>query len=129
MWLLVPLSARLTQGIAEGAASADVTVFQNRVGSMMTAFFQAQPVTRYADALRSDTKRFGRFFHAMLERGFYLAPSQFEAAFVSLAHTPDDIDATIAAASRAALMAPALPMAIVPTGIPAGIWTIDNKES
>jgi glutamate-1-semialdehyde 2,1-aminomutase len=59
---------------------------------MITVFFCAGPVTDYATAKASDTRRFARFFHAMLERGVYLPPAQFEAAFVSLAHTEDEID-------------------------------------
>jgi len=81
------------------AAPAGITV--NRVGSMFTFFFTGGPVTDYESAKRSDTARFGRFFRAMLERGVYLAPSQFEAAFVSAAHTEDDIRQTIAAAREA----------------------------
>ena len=81
------------------AAPAGVTV--NRVGSMFTFFFTAGQVTDYESAKRSDTARFGRFFRAMLERGVYLAPSQFEAAFVSAAHTEDDIRWTVAAAREA----------------------------
>jgi glutamate-1-semialdehyde 2,1-aminomutase len=72
----------------------------NRVGSMFTWFFAGQPVTDYETAKRSDTKRFGAFFHHMLERGVYLAPSQFEAGFVSAAHTEADIAATAAAAEE-----------------------------
>jgi len=71
------------------------------VGSMLTAFFCAAPVTDYATAKRADTARYARYFHAMLGRGVYLAPSQFEAAFVSLAHTEADIDATVKAAAEA----------------------------
>jgi glutamate-1-semialdehyde 2,1-aminomutase len=81
------------------AAPAGVTV--NRVGSMFTWFFTEQPVTDYESAKRSDTARFARFFRAMLERGIYLAPSQFEAAFVSAAHSEEDIRRTIAAAGEA----------------------------
>jgi glutamate-1-semialdehyde 2,1-aminomutase len=81
------------------AAPAGITV--NRVGSMFTFFFTDGPVTDYESAKRSDTARFGRFFRAMLERGVYLPPSQFEAAFVSAAHTEDDIRQTIAAAREA----------------------------
>jgi glutamate-1-semialdehyde 2,1-aminomutase len=81
------------------AAPAGVTV--NRVGSMFTLFFTGQPVTDYESAKRSDTARFGRFFRAMLERGIYLAPSQFEAAFLSAAHTEEDISETVAAAAEA----------------------------
>ena len=81
------------------AAPQGVTV--NRTGSMFTFFFTSGPVTDYESAKRSDTGRFGRFFQAMLERGIYLAPSQFEAAFVSAAHTEDDIRRTAAAAREA----------------------------
>jgi len=81
------------------AAPQGVTV--NRVGSMFTFFFTSGPVTDYESAKRSDTARFGRFFRAMLERGIYVAPSQFEAAFVSAAHTEEDIRRTAAAAREA----------------------------
>jgi glutamate-1-semialdehyde 2,1-aminomutase len=70
----------------------------NRVGSMFTYFFTDQPVTDWDTAKRSDTARFGKFFHFMLERGVYLAPSQFEAGFVSAAHSEADIQATVDAA-------------------------------
>jgi glutamate-1-semialdehyde 2,1-aminomutase len=76
-------------------------VIVNRVGSMFTFFFSAQPVTDWGSAKQCDTARFGRFFRAMLERGIYLAPSQFEAAFLSAAHTEEDIRKTIAAAQAA----------------------------
>lgn len=75
---------------------AGVTV--NRVGSMFTWFFTPGPVTDYESAKKSDTQAFSRFFHHMLERGVYLAPSQFEAAFVSAAHSGDDIKRTVEAA-------------------------------
>ncbi len=75
-----------------GDLPAEVCV--NRVGSMHTVFFQPGPVRNYEEARRSDMARFGRFFHHLLERGVYFAPSQFEAGFVSAAHTPDDIDYT-----------------------------------
>jgi glutamate-1-semialdehyde 2,1-aminomutase len=68
---------------------------------MFTFFFTDQPVTDYESAKRSDTARFGRFFRAMLERGIYLAPSQFEAAFLSAAHTEDDLRVTMQAAHAA----------------------------
>jgi glutamate-1-semialdehyde 2,1-aminomutase len=84
-----------TERIA-AAAPAGITV--NRVGSMFTWFFTDQPVTDYESAKRADTGRFRKFFHAMLERGIYLPPSQFEAAFVSAAHTDADIECTITAA-------------------------------
>lgn len=84
-------AARLTARPPEG-----VTV--NRVGSMFTFFFSDRPVTDYASAKRCDTARFARFFHWMLEHGVYLAPSQFETAFLSAAHSEADIDRTIEAA-------------------------------
>jgi glutamate-1-semialdehyde 2,1-aminomutase len=73
----------------------------NRVGSMFTGFFCDGPVASYAAAKRADTARYARFFAAMLDAGVYLAPSQFEAAFVSLAHGPDEVAATVEAAGRA----------------------------
>ncbi|MCA1646719.1 MAG: glutamate-1-semialdehyde 2,1-aminomutase [Chloroflexi bacterium] len=98
---LETLSARLADGLLEVARAADVPYTANRVGSMFTGFFCREPVTDYASARKADTRAYGRFFHAMLERGVYLAPSQFEAGFVSLAHTDAEIDATIAAAAAA----------------------------
>jgi glutamate-1-semialdehyde 2,1-aminomutase len=95
------LADRLASGLLAAAREAGVTYRANRVGSMLTGFFCLQPVTDYASAKRADTRRYARFFQAMLERGVYLAPSQFEAAFVSLAHTEADIDATVAAAAAA----------------------------
>jgi len=73
----------------------------NRVGSMMTLFFAAGPVTNYTTAGSSDTRRFGLFFQSLLRDGIYFPPSQFEAAFVSLAHSPDDIERTVKAIDRA----------------------------
>jgi glutamate-1-semialdehyde 2,1-aminomutase len=95
------LSSRLADGLGERAASAGVTYTANRVGSMLTGFFCADPVTDYVSAKHANTRAYARFFHAMLERGVYLAPSQFEAGFVSLAHTEADIDATLNAAAAA----------------------------
>jgi glutamate-1-semialdehyde 2,1-aminomutase len=99
-------SARLADGFSELAASAGVSVVVNRVGSMLTVFFtEADEVVDWESASASDTKRFGRFFHAMLERGVYLPPSQYECLFVGAAHTGDLVDRTLeaAAASFAAL--------------------------
>ncbi len=93
---------RLADGLAAAAREAGVAARGNRVGSMLTTFFTEQEVVDYAGARTADTKRYAAFFRAMLERGVSLAPSQFEAAFVSLAHTDADIDRTLAAA-RAAL--------------------------
>jgi glutamate-1-semialdehyde 2,1-aminomutase len=87
------LEARTAQLAA--AAPAGITV--NRVGSMITFFFTPEPVTDWESAQRSDRARFAEFFHWMLERGFYLPPSQFEAAFVSAAHSEEDIERTAAA--------------------------------
>jgi glutamate-1-semialdehyde 2,1-aminomutase len=86
---------------AELCAAAPAGVTVNRVGSMFTFFFTDHPVTDWESAKSSDTARFGRYFRAMLDRGIYLAPSQFEAAFVSAAHTEDDVRRTIAAAQEA----------------------------
>jgi len=94
-------SAQLAAGIAEVAAKAGVPIYQTRVGSMASIFFQEGPVTDYISAARSDTKAYAIFFHAMLDRGVYLAPSQFETWFVSLAHTAEHIEQTIAAAAEA----------------------------
>jgi glutamate-1-semialdehyde 2,1-aminomutase len=93
--------ARLEQLAARLCAAAPRGVTVNRVGSMFTFFFTEGPVTDYESAKRSDTERFGRYFRAMLERGVYLAPSQFEAAFVSAAHTEEDIRRTVAAVAVA----------------------------
>jgi glutamate-1-semialdehyde 2,1-aminomutase len=92
----------LEAGLGEAAARAGVPATVNRVGSMLTAFFTAGPVTDWTSAARADRPRYGAFFHAMLGRGVYLAPSQFEAAFLSLAHSPDEVAMTVEAA-RAAL--------------------------
>lgn len=94
-------SAALAAGIAVSAEEAGVSIYQTRVGSMFTTFFTAAPVLDEATAKRSDTHAFGRFFTAMLEGGVYLAPSQFEAGFLSLAHTDADVERTVAAARTA----------------------------
>ena len=94
-------SARLAEGLAVAAARAGLAMQINRVGSMLTGFFTAMPVTDCATAKTADAARYGAFFRAMLERGVSLAPSQFEAAFLSLAHTTDDVEVTIAAAREA----------------------------
>jgi glutamate-1-semialdehyde 2,1-aminomutase len=93
--------ARLEADLVDGAKAAGVSLVVNRVGSMLTAFFTAEPVTDYASAKRSDTARYGRFFHAMLDGGVFLAASQFEAAFVSLAHGASDLEEASGAARRA----------------------------
>jgi len=95
---LEQLSAMLADGLGDAARRAGKKLFQTRVGSMSTAFFTEGPVVDYQSALKSDTAAFGRFFRGMIERGFYFAPSQFEATFLSLAHTEADVEATVAAA-------------------------------
>ncbi|HKY32666.1 MAG TPA: glutamate-1-semialdehyde 2,1-aminomutase [Candidatus Polarisedimenticolia bacterium] len=95
------LSARLEAGLAAAAREQGAEVAINRVGSMMCAFFTAGPVTDFASASRSDTARYARFFNAMTQSGVNLAPSQFEALFVSAAHSEGDIDETVAAARGA----------------------------
>lgn len=94
-------SAALAKGIGEAAKKAGIPLTQTRVGSMLTAFFTSGPVVDWNTAKQSDTKRYGQYFHHMLEQGVYLAPSQFEAAFLSTAHTTRDIDHTIKAAAAA----------------------------
>jgi glutamate-1-semialdehyde 2,1-aminomutase len=94
-------AAQLERGLNDAAARAEIPVTINRVGSMLTAFFTSSRVTDYTSAKTADTKRFAKYFHAMLERGVYLAPSQFEAAFVSLAHTQSDIAFTVECAAQA----------------------------
>ena len=98
---LESLSGQLATGLADAARASGAAVQVNRVGSMLTVFFSSDPVLDAASARRCDTKRFGRFFHAMLDRGVYLPPSQFEAMFVSVAHSTDDIALTIDAAREA----------------------------
>lgn len=97
---LEALSGRLGEGLLQAGRSAGIPVSLNRVGSMMTLFFTEGPVTDYASAARSDTERFAAFFQGMLDRGVYLPPAQFEALFVSLAHSEQDIDETIRAAGE-----------------------------
>jgi glutamate-1-semialdehyde 2,1-aminomutase len=94
-------SKKLCEGLADAAREAGVSTVTNRVGSMWTSFFTAEPVVDWETANRSDRQKYGKFFHAMLEQGVYLAPSQFEAAFVSLAHTDEIIERTIEAARKA----------------------------
>ena len=94
------LGAELERGLVAAAGKAGVPFTVNRVGSMLTGFFTDKPVTDYATAKRSDAARYGRFLHAMLARGVFLAPSQFEAAFVSLAHRDADIVAAAEAAAQ-----------------------------
>jgi glutamate-1-semialdehyde 2,1-aminomutase len=83
---------------AQLAANVPAGITVNRVGSMFTFFFTPDPVTDWESAKRADTGRFRQFFHWMLDRGIYLAPSQFEAGFLSAAHTEQDIVRTVACA-------------------------------
>ena len=95
------MAERLVFGLRAELDDAGLPGQINAIGSLSTIFFAAEPVRNYADAKRSDTKRYGRFFREMLDRGIFLAPSQFEAAFISAAHTPADVDRTLAAAHEA----------------------------
>jgi glutamate-1-semialdehyde 2,1-aminomutase len=91
----------LTQGLVKAAGNAGVPLQVNRVGSMLTPFFASSPVHDYATAKRSDTELFAAFYRSLLDQGVYFPPSQFEAAFVSSAHTQEDISATLQACERA----------------------------
>lgn len=94
-------AARLVSGILEVAASAGVRMCANQVGAMFGLFFtEKERVDCYADVMNCDQERFRQFFHGMLDEGIYLAPSAFEAGFVSMAHSEDDIEATIAIAAK-----------------------------
>jgi len=94
------ISKKLALGLASAAAKAGVPVTVNRVGSMSTCFFTREPVTDYASAKKSDTGKFALFFRSLLERGVYFPPSQFEAAFVSTAHSDADVALTLEAAAK-----------------------------
>lgn len=95
---LEQLGQQLESGMKDAAKSAGIPVRFNRVGAMFCAYFTDQPVHNLADAMKSDRERFARYFRGMLEQGVFLAPSQFEAGFLSTAHTEADIEATIQAA-------------------------------
>jgi glutamate-1-semialdehyde 2,1-aminomutase len=98
---LEALGSQLEHGLSQVAAAAGVPVRINRSGSMFTLFFTGRDVTDFESAKTCDTERFKRFFHAMLGQGVYLPPSQFEAAFISAAHTEADVERTISAAKKA----------------------------
>jgi glutamate-1-semialdehyde 2,1-aminomutase len=98
---LEQLGLLLEEGFRAEAKAAGVPVTVNRVGSMLTVFFTSEPVFDYASAKKADTAKFGRFFHAMLQEGVYLPPSQFEAAFVSLAIGEPEVAHVLAAARKA----------------------------
>ena len=92
---------QVAEGVAQVAADAGVRLTTNRVGSMWTWFFTADAVENFEDAAKSDTAAFGRFHRAMMEEGVWLPPSQFEAAFIGLAHGKDEVEKTVAAARKA----------------------------
>ena len=89
------MASQLVDGLLEGAREVGIPLCANRVGSMFTAFFAEGPVTDYASAKTADTELFGRYHREMLNRGIYLAPSQFEAGFVSTAHSDEDVARTL----------------------------------
>ena len=88
--------ARLAAGLADAAREAGVALQVNGIGSVLTPFFTSTPVRNYQSSIRSDAAKYGTFFRAMLARGIYPPPSQFEAWFLSAAHTKRDVDATMA---------------------------------
>jgi glutamate-1-semialdehyde 2,1-aminomutase len=91
---------QLEDGLGAAAKRANIPVQFNRCGSMFCGYFTSAPVHNLDDAMKSDRERFARYFHGMLAEGVYLAPSQFEAGFISAAHSAEDIERTIAAAER-----------------------------
>ncbi len=97
---LLARAEKLEKGLLQAAAASGIPVVGNRFGSMLTMFFSSHPVLDYESAKKSDTTRFARWFREMLAEGIYLAPSQFEAAFISAAHSDSDVETTLAAARR-----------------------------
>ncbi|MFN3466463.1 MAG: aminotransferase class III-fold pyridoxal phosphate-dependent enzyme, partial [Candidatus Brocadiales bacterium] len=93
-------SYNLAKGLEKAARDSGIKTFHTRVGSMLCTFFTGKRVTDWGSAETSDTKLYAAYFRGMLERGVYLAPSQFEAAFVSTAHGEEDVEATIKASSE-----------------------------
>jgi glutamate-1-semialdehyde 2,1-aminomutase len=94
------LAQALSDGLAKAAKAAGVAVQLQRIGSMSCCYFANAPVHNMAEAMQSDRDRFGKYFHGMLEEGVYIAPSQFEAGFVSAAHDEAAIEKTVAAAGK-----------------------------
>lgn len=94
------LTKKLTLGLLDIAKATGHGVFGGQISAMFGLFFTHEPVHNYEDAKKSDLAKFSRFHRGMLERGIYLAPSQFEAGFTSLAHSDEDMDRTLAAASE-----------------------------
>jgi glutamate-1-semialdehyde 2,1-aminomutase len=95
---LAASTRRLVEGLSDAAREAGVTFCADSVGGMFGLYFAPTPPASFAEVMQCDKERFNRFFHAMLDRGIYLAPSAFEAGFVSAAHSDADIDATVASA-------------------------------
>jgi glutamate-1-semialdehyde 2,1-aminomutase len=98
--ILEQRGAQLEAGMKAAAQAAGLPVTFKRVGSMFCGYFTDAPVHNLADAMKSDRQRFAKYFHGMLDAGVYLAPSQFEAGFISAAHSEADIEATVQAAAR-----------------------------
>jgi glutamate-1-semialdehyde 2,1-aminomutase len=99
------MTAELVQGLSEEARKAGINFSAQSIGSMFGVYFRAVPPASFAEVMQCDRERFNRFFHEMLARGVYLAPSAYEAGFVSAAHSAAEIEATLAAA-RAAFTKP-----------------------
>jgi glutamate-1-semialdehyde 2,1-aminomutase len=99
--MLERMTAELVSGLRTASGKAGIPVQINTIGSMFTVFFATEPVTDFQTAKQSDTARYGKFFHALLEKGVYFPPSQFETCFVSLAHSKSDIKTTIHAVGEA----------------------------
>jgi glutamate-1-semialdehyde 2,1-aminomutase len=97
---LEELGEQLQAGMKDAAKSANIPMQFNACGSMFCGYFTSEPVWNVADAMKSDRERFKKFFHGMLEAGFYFAPSQFESGFISTAHTAADIEKTVATAAK-----------------------------
>ena len=97
---MLTLAHKLDAGIADAAKQANIPIFQTRVGSMSGMSFTEQQVVDYKSAKSADTQRYAQFFHGMLANGVYLAPSQFEAAFMSMAHSDADVVATTKAVEK-----------------------------
>jgi glutamate-1-semialdehyde 2,1-aminomutase len=97
---LEQLGAALEAGMKDAAKSAGVPVQFNRCGSMFCGYFTSEPVHNVADAMKSDRERFKKYFHGLLAKGIYLAPSQFEAGFLSTAHSEADIEKTVRVATK-----------------------------
>ena len=97
---LEELGQQLAEGMSSAAKAANIPLTVNHCGSMFCGYFTSEPVWNLADAMKADRERFKKFFHGMLNEGVYLAPSQFESGFISVAHTPADIEATASAAAK-----------------------------